>query len=112
MNEKNGLVFIDLGTGCRGPVEFDLAYVPEPVSDQYPDVDQDLLRACRILMLAMVAAWRWNRDDHFPHRDQWRQILLTELRAALHGDGRALLPHSLTLDAGGHSTPGAATAAP
>lgn len=112
LRTKTGLVFIDLGTACRGPVEFDLAYVPEPVSDQYPNVDQDLLRACRVLMLAMVAAWRWNRDDHFPNRDHWRRILLTDLRAALRGDGPALLPHRLTLDAAGDSTPGAAAAVP
>ena len=32
LSTKNGLLFIDLETCCRGPVEFDLAHVPEEVS--------------------------------------------------------------------------------
>src|SRR4029077_13738419 len=51
---KNGLLFIDLETCCRGPVEFDLAHAPEEVSGHYPDVNQDLLCECRILVLAMI----------------------------------------------------------
>ncbi len=35
LRTKKGLVFIDLETCCRGPVEFDLAYVPEEVSVLY-----------------------------------------------------------------------------
>lgn len=62
----DGMRFIDLETCCRGPVEFDLAHVPEAVGAQYPDADTDLVRECRILVLAMVAAWRWDRDDEFP----------------------------------------------
>ena len=36
---KNGPLFIDLETCCRGPVELDLAHVPEEVSERYPDAD-------------------------------------------------------------------------
>jgi hypothetical protein len=43
-------------TCCRGPVEFDLAHVPEKVSARYPNVDQVLLAECQRLVLAMVAA--------------------------------------------------------
>ena len=67
LSTKNGPLFIDLETCCRGPVEFDLAHVPEEVSERYPDADQELLRECRILVLAMVAAWRWDRDDQLPN---------------------------------------------
>ena len=67
LSTKNGLRFIDLETCCRGPVEFDLAHVPEEVSERYPDADQELLRECRILVLAMVAAWRWDPGDQFPN---------------------------------------------
>jgi hypothetical protein len=67
LSTTNGLRFIDLETCCRGPVEFDLAHVPEDVSDRYPNADQDLLRDCRILVLAMVAAWRWDSADQFPN---------------------------------------------
>ncbi|MGH7781177.1 MAG: phosphotransferase family protein [Candidatus Binataceae bacterium] len=85
LRTKQGLVFIDLETCCRGPVEFDLAYVPEEVSVHYRSVDQQLLRECRILMLAMVAAWRWDRNDQFPNRRQAAQELLSALRQALSG---------------------------
>jgi hypothetical protein len=58
LTTKDGLLFIDLETCCRGPVEFDLAHAPEGVSDHYPGVDHDLLRDCRILVLAMITTWR------------------------------------------------------
>jgi aminoglycoside phosphotransferase (APT) family kinase protein len=63
LSTKSGLLFIDFETCCRGPVEFDLAHVPEDVSERYADADQDLLSQCRALVLAMVAAWRWDPGD-------------------------------------------------
>jgi hypothetical protein len=81
LNTKSGPLFIDLETCCRGPVEFDLAHVPEEVSECYSDADQELLRACRLLVLAMVAAWRWDLDDQFPNGKQAGQKLLGALRA-------------------------------
>jgi hypothetical protein len=83
LRTNKGLLFADLETCCRGPVEFDVAHVPEEVSEHYPDADQELLRECRILMLAMVAAWRWDRDDQFPNRRRAAAELLSELRAGL-----------------------------
>jgi hypothetical protein len=83
LKTKQGLLFADLETCCRGPVEFDIAHVPEEVSEHYPDADQELLRECRILVLAMVAAWRWDRDDQFPNGRQAAVELLSEIRAAL-----------------------------
>jgi len=80
LNTKNGLLFIDLETCCRGPVEFDIAHVPEEVSEHYPDADQELLRECRVLTLAMVAAWRWDRDDHHPDGRRAGRELLSALR--------------------------------
>ena len=60
LSTKTGLLFIDLETCCRGPVEFDLAHVPEDVSERYADVDEGLPSECRVLVLATVAAWRWD----------------------------------------------------
>jgi hypothetical protein len=74
------LVFIDLETCCRGPVEFDLAHVPEAVSDHYPNADQELLGECRALTLAMVAAWRWDRDDQFPNGHEAGRQLIRAVR--------------------------------
>jgi aminoglycoside phosphotransferase (APT) family kinase protein len=78
---KNGPLFIDLETCCRGPVEFDLAHVPDAVSDCYPNVDQSLLRQCRALVLAMVAAWRLDPEDQLPGGSQAARELLSALRA-------------------------------
>ncbi len=80
LSTKNGLLFIDLETCCRGPVEFDLAHVPEEVSERYPDADQELVRECRILVLAMVAAWRWDPGDQFPNGQRSARELLSALR--------------------------------
>ena len=80
LSTKTGLLFIDLETCCRGPVEFDLAHVPEAVSEHYPDADEELLSDCRLLVLAMVAAWRWDRGDEFPERQRARRALLSALR--------------------------------
>jgi Phosphotransferase enzyme family len=61
-----GPLFIDLETCCLGPVEFDVAHAPLEVGERYGDLDQDLLSECRRLVLAMVAAWRWDAHDEFP----------------------------------------------
>jgi hypothetical protein len=68
LSTKNGPLFTDFENCARGPVEFDLAWVPEEVSEHYPDADQDLVDECRGLMLAIIAAHRWRRDDQHPSR--------------------------------------------
>ena len=83
LSTKTGPLFIDLETCCRGPIEFDLAHVPEEVSKRYPNVDHELLRECGILVLAMIAAWRWDRDDQFPNGRRMGTELLSQIRAAL-----------------------------
>ena len=83
LNTKKGLLFIDLETCCRGPVEFDIAHAPEDVSEHYPAVNQGLLRECRVLMLAMVTAWRWDRDDQLPDGRYWGIEGLNQVRVAL-----------------------------
>lgn len=87
LRTKDGLLFIDFETCCRGPVEFDIAHAPEEVSEHYPGVDQDLLAECRVLMLAMVAAWRWDRNDQFPDGRRMGAELLLQIRAALERHG-------------------------
>ncbi|MFL1380352.1 MULTISPECIES: phosphotransferase [unclassified Nocardiopsis] len=80
---RDGPLFIDLETCCRGPVEFDLAHAPDEVAAHYPGIDHDLLRACRTLVLAMVTTWRWDRDDRFPGGLRMGTEGLGRLRAAL-----------------------------
>jgi Ser/Thr protein kinase RdoA (MazF antagonist) len=87
LSTKNGLLFVDLETCCHGPVEFDLAHAPEEVSEHYPGVDQGLLRECRILVLAMITTWRWDRGDQLPNGSQFGTEWLSQLRAALDRNG-------------------------
>ncbi|TDD08456.1 aminoglycoside phosphotransferase family protein [Nonomuraea deserti] len=87
LTTRKGLLFIDLETCCRGPVEFDLAHAPEDVSEHYPGVDQDLLRECRTLVLAMVTTWRWDRDDQLPNGRRLGTEWLSQIRAALDREG-------------------------
>ncbi|QNE19771.1 aminoglycoside phosphotransferase family protein [Kribbella qitaiheensis] len=82
LSTVDGLLFIDLETCCRGPVEFDLAHAPEEVAEDYPGVDQDLLRLCRSLSLAIVTAWRWDRHDQLPDGHRLGIEGLDLLRAA------------------------------
>ena len=80
LSTRHGPLFIDFETCCRGPVEFDLAHVPEDVSERYAGADQDLLSQCRALVLAMVAAWRWDPGDEFPGKQRAARALLSALR--------------------------------
>ena len=83
LGTRYGPLFIDFETCCRGPVEFDLAHAPDEVGGHYPGVDQELLRECRILVLAMVTTWRWDRGDQFPDGRRLGTQWLGQLRTAL-----------------------------
>lgn len=78
-----GPLFIDLETCCRGPVEFDLAHVPDEVSARYAGMDEDLLRQCRILVLGMITTWRFDRDDELPSGRKLGAAWLSQLRTEL-----------------------------
>ena len=80
LNTTGGPLFVDLETVCRGPLEFDLAHVPHAVSDRYPGVDHELLGELRGLVLAMVAAWRFDRTDNLPNGGRAGRQLIDALR--------------------------------
>ena len=83
LTTRNGPLFVDLETCCRGPVEFDLAHAPAEVGEHYPDVDHDLLRDCRTLALALATTWRWDRDDQLRNGRQLGAEWLGQIRARL-----------------------------
>ncbi|MFF8095010.1 phosphotransferase enzyme family protein [Streptomyces sp. NPDC016675] len=87
LGTERGPLFIDFETCCRGPVEFDLAHAPEEVGAHYPGADQELLRTCRLLVLAMVTTWRWDRDDQFPDGHRLGTQWLGRIRAAVGDTG-------------------------
>lgn len=77
---RNGPLFIDFENCARGPVEFDLAWVPRAVSERYPGVDRDLIDECRGVVLALIAAHRWRRDDRHPSGRQGGIAFLNAVR--------------------------------
>ncbi|MEV0644022.1 phosphotransferase [Phytomonospora sp. NPDC050363] len=87
LSTGNGLLFIDLETCCRGPVEFDLAHAPDGVGELYPGVDPELLRVCRMLVLAIITTWRWDREDRHPDGHRLGVEWLGRLRTELDGHG-------------------------
>lgn len=90
LRTSNGLLFVDLETCCRGPVEFDIAHAtidasgpPIEVGARYPRAEQSLIRECWILMLAMVTAWRCEPGDDLPNGSAMAKHWIRQLRAAL-----------------------------
>jgi hypothetical protein len=83
LRTQRGLLFVDLETCCRGPVEFDVAHAPQDVGRFYPAADPDLLRDCRVLTLAVARTWRWDRSDQLPSGRQLGVEWLGQIRAAL-----------------------------
>lgn len=66
LDTSHGLLFMDLENAAVGPVEYDLAWVPDDVSDRYPGIDRALLDDCRGIVLAIIAMHRWRVGDQHP----------------------------------------------
>ncbi len=54
-----GLRWIDFESACRGPLEWDLAFLSEGARSAFEDVDDDLLQLLKTLNSARVATWCW-----------------------------------------------------
>jgi len=80
LDTKSRPLFIDLETCCRGPVEFDLAHAPDAVSYYYRPVNMELLRQCRLIVLALATTWRWDQDDQLPNGVQIAAEWLEQLQ--------------------------------
>lgn len=90
LRTRGGLLFVDLETCCRGPIEFDIAHAavnssgpPVEVATHYAGADQALVRECWILMLAMVTAWRCEPGDDLPNGGAMARDWIRQLRATL-----------------------------
>ncbi|MEQ1787943.1 MAG: aminoglycoside phosphotransferase family protein [Acidimicrobiales bacterium] len=81
LTTKDGPLFIDFENTTDGPVEYDLAWVPDEVSERYPDADQGLVDECRGLVLAIIATHRWSRGDEHPSGRESGVAFLDALRA-------------------------------
>jgi hypothetical protein len=60
---ERGLRWIDLEETSVGPLEWDLAFLPERVSDYFPEADDELLAILRTLNSARVATWCFARSE-------------------------------------------------
>jgi Ser/Thr protein kinase RdoA (MazF antagonist) len=58
-----GLRWIDLEAVCRGPIEWDLSFLPDDAVRTFPSVDRELLGLLRTLNSARVATWCWTRAE-------------------------------------------------
>jgi hypothetical protein len=102
LRTREGLLFVDFETCCRGPVEFDIAHSLVPnedghmlpladVCENYPGANQDLVDGFRLLVWAMITTSRWQRDDQLPNGRYWRNEGLNQIRTALNGRGPEVL---------------------
>jgi len=80
LDSNRGVRFIDFENTCLGPTEYDLAWAPDQVAQRYPGIDVALLGDCRALVLAIIAAHRWRRDDHHPSGRRSGHAFLDALR--------------------------------
>ena len=90
LRTRRGLLFVDLETCCRGPVELDIAHAtigasgpPIDVGARYAGADQALVRDCWILVLAMVTAWRCEPGDDLPNGRAMAKTWIRQLRATV-----------------------------
>ena len=63
LSTPDGVRWIDLEGVCVGPLEWDLAFLPQDAIDAFPNVDTELLGILRTLNSARVATWCWVRWD-------------------------------------------------
>jgi hypothetical protein len=80
---KSGLRWIDFEAACWGPVEWDLAFLPDDARGAFAKIDTDLLAVLQILNSARVATWcwvqyrfpemRWHAEFHLEVVRRWRR---------------------------------------
>lgn len=61
LDTSDGLRWIDLEGVCTGPLEWDLAFLPDEAISAFPTADTGLLTLLSTLNSARVATWCWAR---------------------------------------------------
>ncbi len=74
--------WIDFDTVCRGPLEWDLAHLPEAAAVSFPEARQDALALARRLVGAEVAVWCWRTYGRAPEVDEAAHFHLGRLRGS------------------------------
>jgi Ser/Thr protein kinase RdoA (MazF antagonist) len=78
----HGLRWIDFEGACVGPLEWDLAFLPERAAAEFPEADRELLGILRTLNSARVATWCFARWQ-FPELRWHARFHLEEVRRSL-----------------------------
>jgi aminoglycoside phosphotransferase (APT) family kinase protein len=81
LRTSDGPRFIDFENAVRGPLEYDLGWVPDEVSQRYPGADPALVDQCRGVVLAVIATHRWTVGDRHPSGRRSGVAFLDALRA-------------------------------
>jgi aminoglycoside phosphotransferase (APT) family kinase protein len=79
--------WIDFESACMGPLEWDLAFLPEGAVAAFPEVDRELLDLLRTMNSARVATWcyvRWR----FPEMRRHGEFHLEQVRRGEEGRSR------------------------
>src|SRR5207237_265310 len=83
LNTASGPCWIDLDTACAGPLEWDVAHLPEAGADQFPEVNRAALAEMRLLVSAEVAVWCWHTYGRADEVDEAAEFHLDRVRRAL-----------------------------
>jgi aminoglycoside phosphotransferase (APT) family kinase protein len=86
----DGLRWIDLENVSMGPLEWDLAFLPEGSAEVFPEADDRLLALLRTLNSARVATWcfaRWEFEELHWHGRHHLEVVRRAKRAARGGGG-------------------------
>ena len=82
LRTPSGPRWIDLDTACVGPLEWDLAHLPETAADAFAQVDPQALEEARLLVSAAVAVSCWRTYGRAPAVDNAARFHLGRLRMA------------------------------
>jgi hypothetical protein len=77
---SDGPLLIDFEASCTGPLEWDLAYLPDEAHDAFPNRDDALIERLRAVVSYCVAAWCWAQPEPSPEVDAAATHHLAELR--------------------------------
>lgn len=80
LRTPDGLRWIDLGTACRGPLEWDMAYLPPEAVALFPEIEPAALEVASRLMSACVATWCWAQYGRAREVDDAAHFHLRRLR--------------------------------
>jgi len=82
LRTPTGPRWIDFDTVCRGPLEWDLAHLPEAAAVSFPEARKDALALARRLVGAEVAVWCWRTYGRAPEVDEAARFHLDRLRGS------------------------------